>query len=129
MDLASRAIAVLVSGHTAVGALHGTAHFIVGVIQPVADLAYITAVIFAAPLAAVLLRLRGTQRRGDWLLLLSMIGSLAYGVGNHFILTGPDRAWGVSPGAWGGVFQATAALLAAVETLGLVLALGALRRA
>ena len=80
MDPATKAIALLVAALTAVGIVHGAAHVVIGAIPPVADLTYIAAVVFAAPVASVLLRLRGSQRPADYVLLASMIGSLAYGV-------------------------------------------------
>ena len=128
MDFDTKVIAILVAGLTAVGVVHGTAHVMVVLIPPVADLAFIIAVVFAAPLVALALRLRGRRRGADLLLLASMIGSLAYGVGNDHVLVGPDNVSAVSPEGWGSVFQASAALLAAVEVFGLAAALAALRR-
>ena len=128
MDPVTKAIALLVAALTAVGIVHGAAHVAIGAIPPAADLAYIAAVVFAAPVASVLLRLRGSQRPADYVLLASMIGSLAYGVGNHYLSAGPDSVWAAPPGPWGTTFQATAALLATVEILGLVMALIVLRR-
>ena len=93
MDFATKAIAVLVAGLTAVGVVHGTAHVMVGVTPSVGDLAFIIAVVLAARLAALLLRVGGSRRGADLLLLASMIGSLAYGVGNHYVLAGPDSVW------------------------------------
>ena len=128
MDPATKAIALLVAALTAVGIVHGAAHVMIGAIPPPADLAYIATVVFAAPVASVLLRPRGSRRPADYVLLASMIGSLAYGVGNHYPNAGPDSAWAAPPGAWGSIFQATAALLVAVEILGVAMALIVLGR-
>jgi hypothetical protein len=85
---------------------------------PTWQLAYVTLVIFIAPVAAaVLLWTRYREVRG-WLLLASMVGSFVIGLAYHFLIPGPDNAFTLEPGAWQRAFWVSAVLLSLIEGAG-----------
>jgi hypothetical protein len=122
----SKYATAVVAAHALFTGLHGAAH--AGANVPMSPLAnvFIGVVIVAAPLvAAALLRTRA-RRAGAWLLLLSMAGSLVFGVVNHFVVAGPDHVSHVGgAGVWRPAFVATAVLIALVEFAGSALGLWA----
>ena len=56
-----------------------------------------------------------------WLIALSMLGSLIFGLANHFMLESPDYVMEVPAQAWRYTFVLSAALLAVTESIGAVL--------
>lgn len=104
--------------HHAVGALHALAHGALGVGLSVFQLAFISLVIYATPIASLVILWRRRFRLGGLLLTGSMVAALVFGVSNHFLLPGADNVSSPPPGPWGSGFQATAILLAALEILG-----------
>jgi hypothetical protein len=85
---------------------------------PAWQLAYITLVIYIAPVAAAVLLWTRYRRGGAWLLLASMAGSFVFGLGYHFLVPGSDNAFTLEPGAWRAAFRASAVLLLLVEGAG-----------
>ena len=82
---------------------------------------FVFIVILAGPLVGLALTWRAA-RLGSWLIALTMAGSLAFGVVNHFLLASPDHVAQVDA-AWRPLFAATAIALALTEGLGLGLAI------
>jgi hypothetical protein len=76
--------------HAAVTVVHGSAHTSAGVELGPAGLAFVVAVIVIGPLAG-LVWMRTNRRSGARLITLAMLGSLAFGLVNHFIIPGADR--------------------------------------
>jgi hypothetical protein len=111
------AIAVILV-HLGVIAVHGRAHSLLHISLTYLQQVFVFVVILAGPLLAGILLLFKAQRAAAVLLLLSMVGSLAFGAYNHFVMTGADNALHVAPGTWGTAFQITSILLVVTETLG-----------
>jgi hypothetical protein len=86
---------------------------------------FVFIVILAGPLVGLALTWPA-ERLGNWLIALTMAGSLAFGVVNHFVLDSADHVAHVQP-EWRVLFAATAVLLALTELLGSGLAIGVLR--
>jgi len=104
--------------HLGVIAVHGRAHSLLHISLTHLQQVFVLVVILAGPLLAGILLLFKAQRAAAVLLLLSMVGSLAFGTYNHFVVTGADNALHVAPGTWGTAFQITSILLVVTETLG-----------
>ena len=113
--------------HLAGNIVHGTAHEHYEIPMEPWQKAFIVVVIVIAPTVAGILLWRGILRPGAWLLLVSMGGSLLFGMAFHFLLLGPDHVSSVNMEGWGATFQATAFLLAVTEVLGMAAALRVLR--
>lgn len=121
----------LVGVHFLVVVLHSFAHEILAVKATTAQLAFIVPFIIVAPLAAGLMLPR-FARVGAWLLLVSMLGSLAFGLYYHFVADTIDHVAHVArlrPAFWSATFQATAYTLAASEVAGAAAAAGLLAAA
>ena len=118
MGRALKYATAVVAAHAVLTVVHGAAHARVGVLMSPPANAFIGIVIVAAPLVAAVLLWTRARRAGAWVLLLSMAGSLVFGVVNHFVVPGPDHVAHVAGGAWGSAFVATAALLALAECAG-----------
>src|SRR5215217_9725273 len=104
---------------TAVNLLHGVSH--VG--QEVLSLqpwqwAYVTCVIFLAPVVAAVLLWSPYRMAGAWLLFGSMAGSFVFDLAYHFLIEGPDNVFTLEPGAWLMPFQISSLLLVATSGLG-----------
>ena len=83
---------------------------------------YIVLVILIAPVASGVLLWR-RSRFGFVPLSLSMAGAFVFGFYYHFIAAGSDNALFLHPHAWARTFQISAALLAVVELIGVVVGL------
>jgi len=116
-----------VLAHLIVNVLHGQAHTRLEVGLSNWQQAYVLAVILLAPLVALGLSFTRYARAGLWLLLVSMIGSLAFGVCYHFLIISPDHVSHLPPGDAQGLFRVTAWLLAITEACGAAVAWIALR--
>src|SRR5712692_8928311 len=104
--------------HLGVIAVHGRAHSLLHISLTYLQQVFVFVVILAGPLLAGILLLFKAQRAAAVLLLLSMAGSLAFGVYNHFVVTGADNALHVAPGTRGTAFQITSILLVVNAMLG-----------
>jgi len=118
---------VMVILHFAGSVVHGAAHLHYEIPMEPWQKVFIVAVIGIAPVVAGVLLWRGSLRSGAWLLLISMGGSLLFGMVFHFVLLGPDHVSSVNMEGWGATFQATAFLLAVTEALGMMAAARVLR--
>src|ERR671928_1589284 len=111
-------VAVLV--HLVINLLHGWAHEELGVGLTTWQTIYVINVIFFAPLIAMLLLWTRYVRLGLLLLVVSMAGSLVFGVLYHFLIFSPDHIFYIPPGDAAGTFRLTAFLLALTELFGVV---------
>ncbi len=113
--------------HLGVIAVHGRAHSFLHISLTRPQQIFVFAVILAGPLLAGIILLFKARRAGALLLLLSMAGSLVFGVYNHFVASGADNALHMAPGPSVAVFQATSILLFLVEAFGCWIGLAILR--
>ena len=118
MRQAARYGTAIVAAHAAVIVVHGIAHQVIPVPTSSVQDAFIAVVIALGPLAAAALLWTRFGRLGAQLLLVSMAGSLAFGLYYHFFAPGPDHVSQVPADGWGMLFQASAALLSVTEGLG-----------
>jgi hypothetical protein len=104
---------------TAVNLLHAVSHFGQEVLSLHAwQWAYVTCVIFLAPVVAAVLLWSPYRLAGAWLLFGSMAGSFAFDLAYHFLIEGPDNVFTLEPGAWLMPFRLSAVLLVATSGLG-----------
>lgn len=119
-------LAAVVLAHFAVSAVHGAAHSGAHVTLGPAGMAFVYVVILAGPLVGLAVAFRQPQV-GASIVGLTMAGSLAFGLINHFIIQGADHVAHVEP-AWRMLFGSTAALLVVIEAAGTFVGLhGAIR--
>jgi hypothetical protein len=119
------AMALIVLAHTAVAAVHGTAHTRAHVPLSAAATVFVFAVILAGPIIGLALTW-WAERFGAWVVALTMAAALVFGVVNHFVLDSPDYVANVDPQSRS-LFTITAVLLAITEALGFVLGIWAAR--
>ena len=117
----------LVLGHLAVNLLHRLAHIHLRIALTRNQFLFVLVVINLAPVLAAVLLWTPLRRAGAWLLLLSMLGSFAFGAFYHFVAASPDNVLQVAPGVWGSRFQISAVLLAVVEAVGAWVGMWALK--
>jgi len=118
-------VAVLV--HLAVMMLHGQAHDRLHVGLSAWQNIYVIAVIAIAPLIAMLLLWTRYARLGLIVLVVSMAGSLIFGLIYHFVVMSSDHVSHLPPGDAQGLFRMTAVLLMLTELFGVVVGLLGLR--
>jgi hypothetical protein len=119
--------AVLV--HLMVVLLHGRAHTELAVELSAWQTSFVAVVIVVTPLVAAVLLWTRHARLGFLLLIVSMSGSLVFGVYYHYIAISPDHVSHLPPGSAQGMFRKTALLLVVTEVAGLVSGLLGLRGA
>ena len=119
---------VSVLAHLVVSIVHGQAHgrLLVGLSDW--QNFYVMTVIVLAPLIAMILIWTRYVDVGLVLLVLSMAGSLIFGVAYHFIVISPDHVSHLPPGDAQGLFRTTAVLLVLTELFGLLVGLWGLRK-
>ena len=126
---------LIVLAHTIINWLHGIAHQQVGV--GISDLqsAYVFSVTLVMPIAAAIMlflnKPKKIQRGGAWLLIVSMLGSLLFGLTYHTLLPGSDNIITVMHGLSfdnAAFFTSTAILLLIIEGIGSWLGAIAIRR-
>jgi hypothetical protein len=110
---------VLILIHLVVSTLHGWAHQAAMVKLNTFGYVYVAIVITLAPLVAAVFLLARKQKTGALLLVLSMFGSLVFGVWYHFLSNTSDNVMQVH-GPWHSTFLLTAIALAVVELAGTV---------
>jgi hypothetical protein len=119
-------LTAVVLGHLIISMAHGAAHAQAQVPLSRAATLFVYIVILAGPLIGLVLTWPA-ERIGGWLIALTMVGSLVFGVINHFVLASPDHVAQVAP-QWRPLFTTTAILLVVTEVLGAVLAIRLLRK-
>jgi magnesium-transporting ATPase (P-type) len=118
------AILVVVLAHIITTGLHDIAHQQAGVSISDFQSAYVFLVTLAAPIAAAIIILflnkPKIQRGGTWLLLVSMLGSLLFGLVYHILLPSSDNIFMVMQNSSldSVVFTSTAILLVIVDGAG-----------
>lgn len=121
-------VVIVVVAHLVVNMLHGQAHGSLGVGLSSWQKAYVIVMILVAPLVALLVSLTRYLRAGLWLLFVSMLGSLVFGLCYHYVIISPDNVAHLPVGDARGLFRITALLLVITEALGVALAGITLRR-
>ena len=119
---------VSVLAHLVVSIIHGRAHEGLGVGLSSWQNMYVLIVIVIAPPIAMLLIWTRLARPGLVLLVISMAGSLIFGVVYHYIVISPDHVSHLPPGDAQGLFRMTALLLVVTELSGVVVGLWGLRK-
>jgi hypothetical protein len=117
---------LIVIANTIINGLHGIAHQQVGVSISDFQSVYVFLVTLAAPIAAAVMLLfnkpKKIQQGGAWLLLVSMLGSLLFGLVYHVLLPSSDNIFTVMhepmPDGAAFFFTSTAILLLIVNGLG-----------
>lgn len=109
---------VAVLAHLAVTLVHGRAHDSLKVGLNEWQNVYVVVVILIAPLVAMVLVWTRVARLGLWVLLLSMAGSLIFGLVYHYVIISPDHVSHLPPGDAQGLFRMTATLLLLTELFG-----------
>jgi hypothetical membrane protein len=125
MRIAAVAIVVL---HAVILLGHDWAHRSLGVGLAPWQIVFAYSVIVAAPVVSAVAVFTRFARSGYALLAISMLGSLVFGVYHHYILVSPDHVHHLPAGDGQDIFRATAAMMAAVEFVGVGIAVFALRR-
>jgi len=118
---------VVVLVHLVINVLHGRAHGELGVGLSAWQNIYVITVILIAPLIAMPLVWTRYARLGLLVLVISMAGSLIFGVIYHYVVVSPDHVSHLPPGDAQGVFRMTALLLVLTELLALAAGLFGLR--
>ena len=118
------AIAIVVL-NALVLAAHNRAHQELGVDLNAWQQAFVYTVIVPGPILGLLL-IRSTARLGYAVLLISMLGSLVFGVYHHYAAVSPDHVSHLPPGDAQDLFRVTAALMVMVQAAGTIVAAVAL---
>jgi ACR3 family arsenite efflux pump ArsB len=117
-----------VLAHLVVSIIHGRAHEGLAVGLSSWQNMYVLTVIVIAPLIAMILIWTRLARPGLVLLVISMAGSLIFGVVYHYVVISPDHVSHLPPGDAQGLFRATALLLVVTELFGVVVGVWGLRK-
>src|SRR5712692_1237973 len=118
MDDGLSYLTIIVLLNAGVNLLHGLAHAELQVIPGLLDSLFIALIVGVAPLVSLLVVLKGSQRVGSSLLLVSLLASLIYGFYHHFLVVDTDSALSVPSGVSGALFLVTALLLLVTEIVG-----------
>ena len=110
--------AVIVLAHALVGMVHGIGHKHLGINLTFTQNLFVIVVITLAPLVTLILLWTRLRKWAAALLFLSMVGSLIFGLMNHFLITSPDHVMHLPAGEWRLAFQITAGLLVLTELMG-----------
>ena len=122
-----RACLWIVVAHSIVAMVHNQAHQQIDVALSSAQNAFALIVIVIAPIIAAVFLWRGSERIGATLLTASLIGSLIFGVVNHFMLDSPDQLAHIISSGWGNIFVISAYALASTELAGILVGSALLR--
>lgn len=129
IDKRSREFALaLVLIHLAVSIVHGAAHSRAGVLLNLFGNLYVLAIIMIGPIIAVILLYTNRSASGAWMFMLTMAGSLVFGLLYHFVFRGSDNVVSVN-GPWHSLFTWSAVGIAVLEFLGTIFGLWLIRRA
>jgi hypothetical protein len=115
---------LVVLSHIIINGIHGIAHQQLEVSISDFQSAYVFLVTLVAPIVAVIMLLFLNNPKillgGAWLLLVSMLASLVFGIVYHIVIPSPDNIFTVmqNPSLYSVVFTSTAILLLIVEGVG-----------
>jgi NADPH:quinone reductase-like Zn-dependent oxidoreductase len=115
-------ITALVVIHLVATLWHGSAHAQLAIVLPPAKNVFVYVVILIAPVVAAGLVWAGWLRIGLWTFVLSMIGSLLFGVYHHYVLVSPDNVAHLPSGSP----EAHASFIGSAATIALLELAGAL---
>lgn len=115
-------VTAVVLAHLVVNILHGQAHTSLAVGLSTWQQLYVVMVILLAPLISLTFSFTRYARAALWLLLVSMLGALIFGVCYHYVIISPDHVDHLPPGDARGLFRTTALLLVVTEALGVIVA-------
>jgi ACR3 family arsenite efflux pump ArsB len=118
---------VAVLAHLVVSIVHGRAHERLAVGLSNWQNLYVLIVIVIAPLIAMVLTWTRLARIGFLLLVISMAGSLVFGVAYHYVVISLDHVSHLPPGDAQGLFRTTALLLVLTELSGILVGWSGLR--
>lgn len=121
-------LTAVVLAHLIVNIVHGQAHTRLGVGLSNWQQIYVVTVILLAPLVALALSFTRYARAALWLLLVSMLGALIFGLCYHYLIISPDHVAHLPAGDARGLFRMTALLLLITEVFGVSVAAIVLRR-
>ena len=119
-------LAFVVLGHLAISVVHGAAHSGARIPMTLAANLFIYIVILAGPLVGLWMS-RSRPVYGGWVVAATMLGSLVFGIVNHFMIASPDHISHVAA-EWRTLFTATAVLLAVFEAAGVAIGVAGARR-
>jgi hypothetical protein len=117
-----------VLAHLLVSIVHGRAHGSLRIGLSEWQNFYVMTVIVLAPLVAMILIWTRYADTGLVVLILSMAGSLIFGVAYHFVVISPDHVSHLPPGDEQGLFRTTALFLVLTELFGVLVGLWGLRK-
>ena len=115
---------LVVLAHIVINGIHGIAHQQLGVSISDFQSAYVFLVTLVAPIVAVIMLLFLNNPKillgGAWLLLVSMLASLLFGIVYHIVIPSSDNIFTVMQNSslYSVVFTSTAVLLLIVEGVG-----------
>jgi hypothetical protein len=124
MPIVRYAILVILA-HIIINGIHGIAHQQLGVSISDFQSAYVFLVTLVSPIAAVIMLLFLNKPKillgGAWLLLVSMLASLLFGIVYHIVIPSSDNIFTVMQNSslYSVVFTSTAILLLIVECVGI----------
>jgi hypothetical protein len=124
MPIVRYAILVILA-HIIINGIHGIAHQQLGVSISDFQSAYVFLVTLVSPIAAVIMLLFLNKPKillgGAWLLLVSMLASLLFGIVYHIVIPSSDNIFTVMQNSslYSVVFTSTAILLLIVECAGI----------
>jgi hypothetical protein len=115
--MAKIAIAILVALHIAIAIWHGSAHTALAIALSPEKNAFVFIVILIMPPVAVSLMWTRYVFMGVWMIFLSMLGALLFGVYHHYVMVSPDNIGHLPHGTAGArsTFVTSAAALALLE--------------
>jgi len=116
-----------VLAHLVISIVHGRAHERLSVGLSNWQNIYVLTVIVIAPVIAMVLIWTRLARHGLVLLVISMLGSLFFGVAYHYVVISPDHVSHIPSGDAQGLFRTTALLLVLTELFGVLVGLWGLR--
>jgi len=119
---------IAVLAHLVVSIVHGRAHGSLRIGLSNWQNFYVMTVIVLAPLVAMILIWTRYAGTGLVVLILSMAGSLIFGVAYHFVVISPDHVSHLPPGDAQGLFRTTALLLVLTELFGVLVGVWSLRK-
>jgi hypothetical protein len=114
--------------HLVIVLVHGEAHSQLHIQPTFWQRSFIALVIVIGPVIAMSLVWMRLQKIGLVLFLLTMAGSLFFGLANHFFISGSDNALEFHHEHWESVFRMTATSLAVVETVSVAWCVWALKQ-
>jgi len=120
-----RGLLAVVVAHAIVAAWHGASHMEIPVALSPLQIAYVAVVITLLPLLGTALLWTRRVQTGAAVLALSMLGSLIFGVVNHYVLDSPDNVASLPDHVARHAFVLSAALLAVTESAGTLLGVAA----